>query len=555
MQNGEKVICPLCRDAVDKLVYRFHFDSEKTVIDKIKSAHPEWAATDGLCSRCLDYYHVEIVMAQRLLPSIGPYFQVKSPDDYVILPTGLRLDADPRYSGKGITICFIDSGFSFHPDLIATKNRIRAAVDITSGKDMNAENTEITDRSLWHGTMTTVVCAGDGYMSKGLYKGIAANAELVLLKVQDAEGKITTDNIVKSLKWVLANHSEMGIRIVNLSLSDDVLGSYKDSLVDLLAEALIAEGVNIVAAIGNDETGEIHPPANAPNVIAVGGADDGNQLDRTSNKTWHSTYGITLDNFIKPELLAHAIWVAAPILCNTTEQEEAKALFQLLTLPEDRLIRDLKFILPKTKLDPGILDYGNIFEIRESLVKRIQTAKYISPDYMHVDGTSFSAPVVTAIIAQLLEVNPNLNPAQVRQILFSTARRIEGVAPERQGYGMVQPRKAILQVLQKKQVPEPCRSPYVNRLKNCIEFVVHHDGAGQISLVGSFNDWAKDVLLMEPGRDGIWKIEIPLLPEGKYRYKYFVDETIWLEDVNNLYKEPDGFGGFNSLLFVDDSLN
>jgi subtilisin family serine protease len=134
---------------------------------------------------------------------------------------------------------------------------------------------------------------------------------------------------------------------------------------------------------------------------------------------------------MKPELVAQAIWVAAPILCNTAEQEEAKALFQLLSLPEDLLIRDLKNRLAKTKLDPGILDYSNIFEVNEALIRRIQSAKYISPDYMHVDGTSFSAPVVTAIIAQLLEVNPQLNPAQVRQILFSTAGRIEGVAPGR----------------------------------------------------------------------------------------------------------------------------
>src|SRR5258707_2496976 len=164
MQNREKIICPLCQDSVEKLVYRFHFDNEKTVIEKIKSAHPDWSATDGLCSRCLDYYHVEIVMAQRLLPSIGPYFPVKSVDDYVILPTGLRLDADARYSGKGITICFIDSGFSFHPDLIATRNRIRAAIDITISENLSQTDTEKIDASSWHGTMTTVVCAGDGYL-------------------------------------------------------------------------------------------------------------------------------------------------------------------------------------------------------------------------------------------------------------------------------------------------------------------------------------------------------------------------------------------------------
>jgi serine protease AprX len=551
MQNGEKIKCPLCGDTVDKLVYRFHFESEKTIIDKIKAAHPDWSATDGLCSRCLDYYHVEIVMAQRILPSIGPYFPVKSVDDYVILPTGLRLDADVRYTGKGITICFIDSGFSFHPDLIATRNRIRMAIDITSMENIQM-NTEKPGPSSWHGTMTSVVCAGDGYLSKGLYKGIASNAELILLKVQDADGKITTENIARSLKWVLANHRELGIRIVNLSLSDDPLCSYQDSLVDLLAEALIAEGVNIVAAVGNEESGKIHPPANAPNVIAVGGADDDNRLNRENDKAYHSNFGITPDNFLKPELLAHAIWVAAPILRNTMEQEEAKTLFQLLTLPDEMLKEGLENHFTKIKLEHGISESGNTVEIRKLLLERIQSAKYISPDYMHVDGTSFSAPVVTAIIAQLLEVNPKLNPAQIRQILFSTARRLEGVRPEKQGFGLVQPRKAILSVLQKKEIPVQNHSPFINRMKNCIEFIVYHDRAGQISLAGSFNQWAGDVLLLEPGRNGFWKIEIPMLPRGKYGYKYLVDEKCWLEDVNNLFKEPDGYGGFNNLLLVED---
>jgi len=36
-----------------------------------------------------------------------------------------------------------------------------------------------------------------------LSKGIASDAELVLIKVQDDEGRITTENIAKALEWVL----------------------------------------------------------------------------------------------------------------------------------------------------------------------------------------------------------------------------------------------------------------------------------------------------------------------------------------------------------------
>ncbi len=549
MNNGEQIICPLCDDIVDKLLYRFHIDNERVVIEKIKSEHPSWTKNDGLCSRCVDYYHVEIVMEQRMIPAIGPHFPVKSVDDFVILPTGLRVDADPRYTGKGITICFIDSGFYPHPDLIATKNRIKKFVDITTGSekiisDKNAES------SSWHGTMTSVVCSGDGYSSKGLYRGIANDAELVLIKTQNEEGKITTENIVKALNWVLENHEPLGIRIVNISLGDDGFCSYKESKVDQLAEVLIEKGIIVVAAVGNDEFDNIHPPANSLNVIAVGGVDDDNKIGNEENKAYHSSYGKTIDELMKPELVAHAIWIAAPILPDTFEKKEAEILYRLLSKEENQLQAEMRSCVAKTKLPLSILEETDTNDKKGIIKRRIQSAKYISPDYMHVDGTSFAAPIVSSVIAQLLEANPELTPMHIRHILFSTAKRIPGVQPERQGFGIVQPKKSLFKIFKKESFMDVRQSPFINKDKNTIGFFVHSDSAGQISLSGSFNKWAKDVLILEPGKNGLWKIEIPMLPEGRYLYKFCIDEKTWIEDVDNPYREPDGFAGFNSILFV-----
>ena len=83
----EIISCPLCGDAVNKLLYRFHIENEKAVLQKIKDHNPEWCANDGICSRCVDYYHIQIVIEQRMLPEVGPHFPVKSVDDFVILPT------------------------------------------------------------------------------------------------------------------------------------------------------------------------------------------------------------------------------------------------------------------------------------------------------------------------------------------------------------------------------------------------------------------------------------------------------------------------------------
>ena len=98
---------------------------------------------------------------------------------------------------------------------------------------------------------------------------------------------------------------------------------------------------------------------------------------------------------------------------------------------------------------------------------------------------------------------------------------------------------------------KPKDSPQINGKQNTIEFYVHHDCASQISLAGSFNHWAQDVLLLEPGKNGLWTIGIPMLPAGRYQYKFFVDDKVWIEDVNNPSREPDGFSGFNSILIVN----
>lgn len=549
MNQQEYILCPLCGDTVDKLLYRYHIDNEKVVVEKIKQHNPAWTENDGICSRCVDYYHTEVVLQQRILPEIGPYFPVKSKDDFIILPTGLRLDADARYTGKGVTICFIDSGFFLHPDLIRHQNRVKEAIDIT---DANKTKKYFSGphKEAWHGTMTSVVCAGDGFLSNGLYKGIASDAELVFIKVQNDAGKITTENIVNALEWVLNNHVKYNIRIVNMSLGDDEVISYKQSEVDRLAEQLIERGIVIVAAVGNDETGAIKPPANSPCVIAVGGVDDGNKLE-DDNKLYHSSYGQTVDALMKPELLAHAIWIAAPILPGTKEQEEAAALHSLLNTEDDKIQAEIMPVKEKINIDDSVFNTNDVPFIREAIIKRIQACKYISPNYMHVDGTSFAAPIVSSVIAQMLEANPLLTPPMIREVLFSSAKRINGFPAERQGFGVIQPRKTLLKILKREVIMKPHASPHINGKKKSIAFYVKHDCASQISLAGSFNHWAQDVLLLEPGKNGLWKIEIPLLPAGKYQYKFFVDDKMWLEDVDNPYREPDGFHGFNSILVIE----
>lgn len=549
MAAQEKITCPLCKDTVDKLVFRFHLESEKSILEKIKSEHADWDEESGICSRCLDYYHTEIVIRNAILPEVGPHFPIRSLSDFAILPTGLRVNAHPRFTGKGVTICFIDSGFYLHPDLTGHKNRILKIIDIANPNNKQSYFSKPHPES-WHGTMTSVACAGDGYLSKGLYKGIASDAELVLLKVQDADGRITAQNIIKALEWVNSNHRKYNIRILNISLGDDHVASFRESNIDKMAEKLIAQGISIVAAIGNDESGEIRPPANALNVISVGGINDNNHIDANDVSAYHSTFGKTVDDLMKPELVTQAIWIAAPILPETPEQIEAALLEKWHDLPAENLMEELKRDIHLTKLDAALVYNQNIDQIRQGILQRLTDGKYISPHYMHVDGTSFAAPIVCSVIAQLLEASPQLNPLRIRELLFSTARRSENIAAVRQGYGIIQPRSALLKIIKRENTAIPVSSPYIDQKRKTISFHIHHDCAQEISICGSFNNWAQNVLLLEPGKDGKWAIDIPLVPEGRYAYKFLIDNKVWVEDVNNPYREPDGFHGFNSVLLI-----
>ncbi|MBN2121304.1 MAG: AAA family ATPase [Candidatus Omnitrophica bacterium] len=71
----------------------------------------------------------------------------------------------------------------------------------------------------------------------------------------------------------------------------------------------------------------------------------------------------------------------------------------------------------------------------------------------------------------------------------------------------------------------------------------------KVYLVGDFNDWKKSNDYSMVLKDEIWQKSLSL-PRGKYRYKFIVDER-WTHDDLNPEKESDSFGGYNSLIILD----
>jgi serine protease AprX len=396
---------------------------------------PGASGFDAVCARCV-----------RLFESAKDQIEKDAAvrkDGSHVLSTPLRLDADPHYTGRGVTIAFLDSGFYPHVDLTTPNNRILAYKNMLD-VDGDLETLFQPDVASWHGMMTSVVAAGNGSLSNGFYRGIAPEADVVLVKLART-GRITDANIREGLEWVLSRREEFNIRIVNISAGGDDQKSYLEDPLSQLVEDCSKAGILVVCAVGNSGHLPNHPvvpPASVPSCIAVGGLDDNNSMNRAKRGMYRSSYGPTVDGLQKPEVIAPSIWVPAPILPNTPTAQQA-ALLEQLDKAKDEDLHDI--IRKNAGVDPELdaaLDRA-VHSIRQIILLKIRRENVITKHYKYVDGTSFSAPIVSSVAAQILEANPALTPAQVKRILIDTAERLPGYEIDRQGWGVIDPRRAV----------------------------------------------------------------------------------------------------------------
>src|ERR1044072_6442640 len=231
------------------------------------------------------------------------------PNRFGVIPTPVRLNVNSEFTGKGVTVAFLDSGFYPHHDLVNPVNRVIAYQDLT-GERRSWLSTDSVESWQWQGTQTAVVAAGNGQLSNGVYRGLAHESELVLVKVSK-RGRITEENIAEGIEWVIANRERYNIRVLNISLGGDEDVPCSRSIVDQAAEEAISQGIVVVAAAGNSGAEGRHsiPPANSPSVITVGGYTDHNRLNGHKLDLYHSNFGMTADGTAKPEIVGPAMWV------------------------------------------------------------------------------------------------------------------------------------------------------------------------------------------------------------------------------------------------------
>jgi serine protease AprX len=237
----------------------------------------------------------------------------------------------------------------------------------------NTGNTKGAD-GFGHGTLVAGIAAGQA----AGYSGAAPGANVVSLDVLDDSGAGTESDVISACDWIYKNKDKYNIRVANFSLLAGTNASFMYDPLDQAVEKLWFSGVVVVTAAGNFATngqpsGLPYAPANDPFAITVGAADINGTVATTDdfNAPW-SAYGYTLDGFAKPELGAPGRYMNGPV-------PTAAAMYA--QHPE----------------------------------------RIVAPGYMWMSGTSFAAPVVSGIAADLLALHPSWTPDDVKGALMLTA--------------------------------------------------------------------------------------------------------------------------------------
>ncbi|KWX69528.1 hypothetical protein AMQ84_31650 [Paenibacillus riograndensis] len=162
------------------------------------------------------------------------------------------------YTGKGVKIAVLDSGYSLHSD-----------VKVKSGYSF-ITNSENYDDDFGHGTHVAGIIAasmnGEGVV------GVAPMADIYAIKVLDQGGRGSYFTLIEGIDWAIKHKMD----IINISFGGE---NPSQILEEKLQEAYDA-GILIVAAAGNDGymgDDTILYPARYSTAIAVGAIDSGNK--------------------------------------------------------------------------------------------------------------------------------------------------------------------------------------------------------------------------------------------------------------------------------------
>jgi serine protease AprX len=305
--------------------------------------------------------------------------------------------------GSGIGIAVIDSGVYQHDDL--------QSADMKSSRIVYSESFVAGDSSTndayGHGTHVAGILAGNGHDSAGRFFGIAPNANIINLRVLDANGGGTDGQVIAGINRAVQLKGQYNIRVINISLGRPVYESYTLDPLCQAVEAAWKQGIVVVVAAGNmgrdNSFGEqgyatIEAPGNDPNVITVGAMSPQGTWARTDDivASYSSKGPSLLDHILKPDIMAPGNKITSLLSPGST----------LSTLAP------LSAVIKPTQLS-WLCD---VFTGDTSCGATSPGAQYLQ-----LSGTSMATPVVAGGAALMIQSNPNLAPDTIKVRMMRSA--------------------------------------------------------------------------------------------------------------------------------------
>lgn len=277
---------------------------------------------------------------------------------------------------ENVTVAILDTGIGAHPDF---DSRIVAFEDFVNGRQGSYDDSG-------HGTHVAGCVGGSGYVSHGLYRGMAPACRLCVGKVLDSNGEGTIDSMRRGLLWVMKNRIHYQIRVLNVSLGIGTDGEKErmHELTDILDE-MWRQGIVVVCAAGNNgpKEGTISPLGTSRSVITVGCHEGGYFGARSDLCENYSGRGSRNMLYRKPDVVAPGTDIVS---CNVRWRGNGRN---------------------------GYRDA-----------------------YTRKSGTSMATPIVSGAAALYLQKYPYMNNEQVKRQMIYCARDV-GDTWNKQGWGML----------------------------------------------------------------------------------------------------------------------
>ncbi|MCY0938471.1 S8 family peptidase [Streptomyces sp. H34-S4] len=185
----------------------------------------------------------------------------------------------PSSGGLGVTAYVVDTGVNIaHKDFGGRASYGYDAID----------NDSVAEDLHGHGTHVAGTVAGTTF-------GVAKRAKVVAVRVLDAAGEGTTEQVVAGIDWVTRNAVKPAV--ANMSLGGD-----PDAVLDAAVRGSIASGITYAVAAGNQGVdASKHSPARVSQAITVGALSD------HDSRSSYSNYGPLVDLFAPGDSITSAV--------------------------------------------------------------------------------------------------------------------------------------------------------------------------------------------------------------------------------------------------------